>query len=439
MSGQPRERNVRVVAVIGYNNTRIGDVRKMRRLARKHGAKLLLVKKHPTADDRAAADLVADVDLDDYANGADACQAFAEEHCLDVIAVLPFSDRGVVIGAQWARRLGLPGGDPQTVHVGLDKHAFRRVEAQCRKPRPWYYRPFAVEVATPKDILAGLQRSTRFGMGVYVKPRKEGNSRGGTHVTDEASAATAFEALHPYLREGAVAEEYMAGVPFPFGREFSYDRVGAMSWVTAKMTTAGLYRAEIQHIVPAPLAEADYNRLREAGQAVADFCGAADGACHIEEMLLRPEGPPSAGPVNGHDVGTVEPNLRPAGGRIWDLAEVAFGRSPWEEWLAWAAGRPTASAPLRRRCYAGIRRIPAPCTGEFLGLPEEAVARVRAEFPEVFEVQVTCAAGKVLPAQARDNAEFVGVILAKHQDADRLQLVLRRVTDFLSQQTRIKQ
>lgn len=53
------------VLVLGYNNTRINDVRKIQQKANDYlDAKTVLCKKSPTAEDNAAADYVIDVGLD---------------------------------------------------------------------------------------------------------------------------------------------------------------------------------------------------------------------------------------------------------------------------------------------------------------------------------------------------------------------------------------
>jgi hypothetical protein len=57
-----------------------------------------------------------------------------------LLGVLPFSDRGVLLGAALAKHFDLPGIAPAEARAGLDKQIFRQLEASADSA-PADYRP----------------------------------------------------------------------------------------------------------------------------------------------------------------------------------------------------------------------------------------------------------------------------------------------------------
>ena len=98
--------------VTGYNNVRIYDVGKIRAEARKHfDAHVVLVTEKKQPIDEQAADQVIEVSFSPPAReaGAAAIRHQLEQAGLRPIGILPFSDRGVPMGAHLAAHYGLPG------------------------------------------------------------------------------------------------------------------------------------------------------------------------------------------------------------------------------------------------------------------------------------------------------------------------------------------
>ena len=89
--------------VVGYNNSRIYDVAKLRDIChREYRAAVVLVTEHAKPQDHAAADVVLVAPLG-AVEGAVAVAPIAEElRRLDLrpVGVLPFSDRGVPLVLQ---------------------------------------------------------------------------------------------------------------------------------------------------------------------------------------------------------------------------------------------------------------------------------------------------------------------------------------------------
>ncbi|MCM3884203.1 biotin carboxylase [Frankia sp. R82] len=400
----------------GYNNTRVYDVAKLRDLChREYRARLVLVTDRPGPQDAAAADVVIAAALGRLGrlppNGTSdappspagvAGQVAAElaRRGLRPIGVLPFSDRGVVLGAQLAARFGLPGAEPAQAASGLDKHRFRAVEAAAAA-HPTGYTPLRSQVV---QTLAEFEAAVaRFGGSAFVKPTSEGNSRGCQLVPTLAACPALWTALAPYHDRGVLVETLVTGA-----REYSWDFVGGTRWLTAKHTTAGRFRAEFQQIVPAPLDEVQTALLDQAGAHVRQLVSPTNGAFHTELFLLE------------QGVATVETNLRPGGMHIWDLARLAFGGfDPWREWLRWSTDGQLPSARPVAQAVSGIRMLRAPRDGVVGSIPDVAAVAERLGIP-VQDAELCVSPGQQVRAEVADNAGFVGHIILVADDAPTL-------------------
>lgn len=95
----------------------------------------------------------------------------------------------------------------------------------------------------------------------FIKPACEGASRGCRVIHHPSECDEAWQALKAYREGGIVIEELI--------QNSSGIQLGCTSgstWVTEKTTTEGAYRAEIQQVVPAPLAADVQARLAAAGR-----------------------------------------------------------------------------------------------------------------------------------------------------------------------------
>lgn len=81
--------------------------------------------------------------------------------------------------------------------------------------------------------------------------------------------------------------------------------------------------------MPAPIDNTTQELIAQTGRFISDLAGAKHCACHNEVMFMK----------HSNEVFGIEPNLRPAGMLIWDLASLSFNNfDPWLEWLKWAVG-----------------------------------------------------------------------------------------------------
>ena len=118
-----------VILVIGYNNTRIYDVVKIRNLAKaNHNAEIVLYKKSPSKEDSTVVDYTIDVDLSQNQENLTKVLDFLTLNKLNVISVLPFSDAGTQLGSLLAQHFNLKGHNPKKIKAALNKHLFRELE-----------------------------------------------------------------------------------------------------------------------------------------------------------------------------------------------------------------------------------------------------------------------------------------------------------------------
>ncbi|MFI0976599.1 acetyl-CoA carboxylase biotin carboxylase subunit family protein [Streptomyces sp. NPDC021093] len=386
--------------VTGYNNTRIYDIAKLREICRQeYGAKVVLVTEQAKPEDHEAADVVLVSRLGEVGS-ADAAEPIAAELRrlgLKPVGILPFSDRGVPMGACLASYFALPGADPAQALIGLDKRRFRRLEAGAAA-HPAGYEPLrSLPVGTLDEFEAAVER---LGGTAFVKPVGEGNSRGCQAVSGVSMCRSVWETLEPYHRTGVMVESLVRDA-----HEYSWDFVGGFRWLTEKRTTTrSRFRAEVQQIVPAPLEPAEDDALDRAGEHVRQLVSTSSGAFH-NELFLRADG-----------VSAVETNMRPGGMHIWDLAQLSFEDfDPWRTWLRWAVSGETRHIKLKPRAYSGIRMLAAPSDGILISLPDISKLAQELEIP-VHRAVFTKSVSDRVSADVMDNSGFIGhiILVADH-------------------------
>jgi hypothetical protein len=408
------------VLVMGYNNTRINDVRKIKALAKEHlKAVTVLCKASPTADDKAAADYVIDTALDLQPDLVDRVLAACKSLNLKIVAVLPFSDQGTQLGALLAEKLHLPGADPCKIKGALDKSDFRAKE-HAATMYPIGYNPIAAyKISSAEELLTLLDRYPK---GLFLKPCQEGNNRGCTVVIDKNDHIRAYKFVEKYKTGGIIAEELISNA-----QEYSCDSAGTSSWLTLKFTSlgsSGKYRAELGYVLPAPEDDEATARKLSVGTFMADLCGGLSGSAYHNEIFC------SAGGA----IRSIEPNLRPAGGRIWDAAAIAFENfNPWLCWIQTMAGIPYGTRELKRVCYVGLKSIEVLHDGTVQALP--TLDSRKFGTTEVVEIVWTKKVGDCVRIDHLDNTDFLGYIMAKDQDAEALHQALYAITKQLSDNT----
>ena len=409
------------VVVVGYNGNRVDDIRKLRDLCKTlYNARLILVVDRIQQGDDQVADHVCSTSLapESVVDSLEWVAGCLSADRWKLIGVLPFSDRGVLLGAALATHFGLPGITPAEARAGLDKQIFRQLEARSTSA-PRDYRPvFSARVESLGEL---RQRVVELGGKAFIKPACEGASRGCRVIHHPSECDEAWLALKPYRDGGIVIEELIQ-----HAREYSWDFVAGSTWVTEKTTTDGAYRAEIQQVVPAPLTADVQARLAAAGQHMSALVSLDNGAYH-NEVFLRSDGLTSA----------VETNMRPGGMHIWDLARLAFvDFDPWERWVRWAVEGESAAHDPSARGYCGIRLLRAPAGGLLRAAPDiESLARELGI--ELVEAVYSRRIGDSVSAVVKDNMSFIGHIVLFNEHYAQLSDDLLRLAEAVESRIEI--
>lgn len=394
-----------VLLIVDYNLSRVSDVRHMREHARQHwNAQTWLVRSNPVEHDLHISDRVIDAD------------PLAEDFILQVLAQLGddtarihagliFSDNAVASGAALLEQLGLPVDDAGLALGAFDKLLYRIHEQRDRAllARLGVMVPDFQRIECLNDVRNFALRQPR---GFVIKPTCEGNNRGVVMVPPGGDCEQAFAEVAPYLDKGVLAEAFI-----PFSREYSYDGLGELWFITEKVSATGRYPVEVAQILPARLNDQERLAIRVAGEQVNRLVGQRIGPFHNEIKLSDSE----------HDTAVVEPNRRPGGMKIWTLAHAVYGLDLYAAWVdsVFAAAVPKALPEASCSAATVMFGVPRDMTLDVaqlgaigplvdetlalaagvLGLAEDAI--------RVIECAWIATPSRLTHAVPRDNSDFV--------------------------------
>lgn len=400
--------------IVGYNNTRIYDVCKLRRLCQQHHqAELILVNDLVSEHDGSAAlhTIITSLSEQDISVSLDEVRSIILRLVLKPIGILPFSEKGLLLGAELALYYQLNGPTQSEAAIGLDKRLFRKHDYEIPN-KPLGYQSIQSRQVSSVPELKNL--IDELGGQAFIKPAREGNSRGCIAIYNEQYGENAWNQVQPYIEDGVIVEELVDDA-----KEFSFDSVANVCWLTEKFTVGGDYRAEYQQIVPAKLSALHETRLMDAGLRIKSVTAPNYGCWH-NEVFLRSDDTTCA----------VEPNMRPAGMRIWDLANISFKDfNPWLYWLDWAkSGKEKNLKPAVIR-YSGIRMLKGHKAGKVAKLPDLTRFDIGCEKGFLHSAQFYCSEGDSVTDSPTDNSQFIGHIMLSHESYDEL----RRMLDCLAE------
>ncbi len=401
------------VIIVGYNNTRIYDVAKIRKIAqRKYDSGVILIHENPAAGDQEFADFIWRYPLvNDIENSLMAiCSTIAQEK-FEILGVLPFSDRGVELALRLESKLKALPIKCQYPRASLDKEIFRKLDQQTTQ-HPQNYQPiFSKKVFNYNDYMNVIKS---FKSNVFVKPSSEGNSRGCYAVESTADAHKTWTELVCYHNQGILIETLIENV-----QEYSWDYVAGTSWITDKKITHDQpVKAEIQQIVPARLSTDQETIINQTGKHMMSLISNNHGAYHNEIFLNH---------INNQSF-AVEVNMRPAGMHIWDLAMLAFSDfNPWENWLDFCISGKTKKHHLQFRRYAGIRQIASPLRG-ILNNISDLAEFITPDNCKIESIVMHKKIGDYVDNIISDNASFIGHIILTSENYDMLEKGLIELT-----------
>ncbi len=393
----------KVFAVFGYNNTRSYDLIKLRKIFQtRFNAELLLIKEGIIAQDRELAAHCLDSQVETSEVLTPVIEYLKNEN-LELLGCLPFSDKGVIGAAFVARHFGLAGDDCNSSYAMLDKSLFRRLESEIDIDSICYRKPFFLKTNSEAELFEILSSKGCF----FIKPTSEGNSRGCMKIQNKTDLLKWLSDYSACLSAGVICEEILAD-----DGEYSFDGVSGSYWITKKFTTSGAYRAEYQHVVPAPLSALENESFHKVLEPLLTSLGSRGGAFHHEFFIL-----------NDNRLASVEPNRRPGGMWLWDLASWAFEEfNPWTRWVDHCAGISSNDTALKQKSYAGIRGVISNYNGTLSRVDQELIENeLKLQFGESnVKLSFLKSTGAQIKSEPRDNSDFLAFIALKNENYEAL-------------------
>jgi biotin carboxylase len=346
------------------------------------------------------------VDLDVW-DSADPTMSTLCELASTADGVVTLAEFCTVTAARVAQAAGLPGPSVSAARLARDKVALRRrlAGAGVRGPR------FAV-VRDEPDI------AKFFAAGVNDAVLKPADSAGSTAVVRVGSAAEAIDALAGVLRWSfsgrAILEQFIAG------REFSVEAIvrGGVTTVAAIVEKATIPQGfvEFRHVVPADLAPVQSAALARAASGVVRALEVRDAIVHAE-FRLGPEG-----------FVPIEVAVRPAGGLIPDLLELATGFDLYRAQAALALGQPPEPAAIGNGSCAGVQFVTATGTVQ----SDAPLDELLEDHPELDRAGALVACGTVIP-ELDTNGIRAGYVMGRAAERGALHRLLEAASIDLAE------
>lgn len=320
---------------------------------------------HPwEADEVSHVDRVIDVDTADVDAVVAALTDALGVPLVD--GVSSYSDYHTEVAAKVARRLGLPGADPESLRRANQKHLLR--ESLGAAPHNIRHRL----VTAPDEVEQAL---ADLGLPLIAKPPAEAISHGVRRVDTPEELRAAYtelsgmtSSLRGQPRTGAVLlEQYVEG-PEVSVETMTVGGVTTIFGVTSKDLFGDPSYIECGHTFPVPLPDAERDALHAAVVHTLDAIGYDRGPCHTE-VRLTPAGPR-----------IIEANPRTPSSCMTMLVTDVTGHSPiLDGWLL-ALGLDPALGKVHHQGGAAVRMVYPPEAGRLSRV--EGIAEAEAE-PDV--------------------------------------------------------
>lgn len=394
------------ICIVDYNLTRWADVKLLTDYARsKYKLKSILFRANPAERDYSLADIVINLSPKnpDFINLA---LLDLKQLNVEIEAILPFSDDGIIAGSQLAEVMGLPSDSSILAERAFSKSAYRNAERefyQTHKPKNFFL-PRSKVIHSIRDLEMFLDECEQ----IILKPTCEGNNRGVILLKKGDPLEIYFKEVVRYLEDGLIAEEVI-----PFQPEYSVDGLGQLAFCTQKLNESGRYPVECGQIIPAMLSDASIAALLATSKIANSLVGQNLGPFH-NEIKHDTKSQISA---------VVEPNRRPAGMRIWHLAERAYGINFFKLWVDQLITQDISKSLPAPKQLVGIRMLRAPTNGilifptEDLDKTQKLVDSISSAVALNINQNFSCfdfcwnsQFNQVVTSEPKDNSQFIAQI-----------------------------
>ena len=394
----------RVVLITPTTTYRANDFLEAARVLR---VEVVTASERPQALAAQMGDAFVRIDLRRLDWSVDRIVAVTEDRPVD--AVIAVDDRGVVLAAKAAQKMGLPHNPPGAATATKDKAAMRRALAIANVPQP-AFRTLVAD-ADPHVASSGL------GWPVVVKPISLSGSRGVIRADDSESLTAAVDRARRIATDATgdeeptlLVEEYIAGREFALEALLNDGDLEPLALFDKPDPMEGPYFEETLLVTPARLAASTRQRL----ELVASQATAALGLCH---------GPiHSEFRVGNDDVRVLEVAARSIGGLCGRSLQFGMlGASLETLILRHALGYPSVVLDPKSPA-TGVMMLPIPGPGVLHAVDGQKQALAT---DGVVDLEITVPIGqRVLALPEGDR--YLGFLFARGQDSDEVEESLRK-------------
>lgn len=397
--------------VIDYNNTRFNEVARIRDILKKdHDLPLVLIRPEESKNDRLVSDLFFQFSLVDADAAKIVCQKIRVAGLLPVGGFV-FSDRSMKVGTEILREFKVTQDSPEHTERALSKIKFREAESASSELAPKGY--FSPKFQVVRDRIEFQKALLVVGFPCILKPSCEGNNRGVIRLDKTADVERGWNLVLPYLSQGAIVEQLI-----PFEREYSFDGFEGYRFITEKRSAHGRYPVETGQQVPAELTSEQSELILNAGAFTNALVEGRHSSHHHEIKLGK------ISTDGSYQVAVVEPNRRPAGMQIWDLASKVYKRDILREFIkSCVLKQPHLEGPGNPAGIASIRMLPSAYTG-ILKIGREEILEKLNELTnislpvEFFNLTAYKSYGDSVVDLPKTNADFVASVCVFSESLD---------------------
>jgi biotin carboxylase len=394
-----------VVVILPSNTYRAGD---FVAAADSLGIELVVASEHPPPIEMG--DRYLQIDCTSPSTAANAIADLGGR--IHVDGVVAADDAGVMVAAEAASIMGLPGNQPEAARATRDKLLMRSVLANSEVDQPDFsgLRPGD----DPEAVGAAI------GYPLVVKPIDRSASQGVIRVDSPDMIGSVVERVQRIAGADAtlLVESYVPGAEVAVEGMLADGELTVLAVFDKPDTSAGPYFPETIFVTPSRLGDSLVAEAERTAAAAARGLGLTTGPVHVE---IRFDGPRAR---------VIEVAARSIGGLCSRSLNFGLTGTTLES-LILRNALGTGKTHLRREpVSSGVLMIPTPATGTLSAVSGEAETR---KIPGVTGIDFTMVPGDTVVAPP-DGERYLGFVYARSDLPEQVELALRKAMATLEVQ-----
>jgi hypothetical protein len=394
--------------IIDYNLSRFDDVKLMTDYAiSEYSLQTILIRPNSISLDDEVASCVLDLDprSNDFIEKA---KLKLKPFINKIHAGIVFSDNAVFTGAKLLEEMKLETDSSFLAEAAYSKIKYR-IEENKNKSLIESNKVFVPNFKIVHTLDELLEFALQNPEGFILKPACEGNNRGVMLLRRGDDLSQAMQSVMPYIAEGLICEELIQ-----FEEEYSFDGISHLNFITKKLCKHSRYPVEYGQIVSGNNDVNTSELVKRAGNIANIIVGQQRGPFHNEIKLSLLKG----------QAAVIEPNRRPAGMRIWTLAEKVFRVNFYYLWLDRVIANKLPPSLPHPKGVAAIRMLGVPRDGKLclpnsiIDQPDFLLQKTISLFKKLFNQKADHnwfdfrinKSNEFVLSEPRDNSDFIGQI-----------------------------